>query len=359
MALRSRSSRASRGAVAAEALPSSFPDLSLPIRPPYAPMEARSATKLPPGDGWLFEPKWDGFRSLAFRDGDTIVLQSKSGQTLARYFPELVDALLALPPRQFVLDSEIVIMRDGQLMFDDLLQRIHPAESRIRTLAQSTPSTLLAFDLLVDATGRDISGRRLTARREALDAFFSQLRGPHPRIDISPCTDDRAAAEEWMRSFGVRGLDGIMAKRAGEPYHSGDRDAMIKVKRLRTADCVVGGFRYAQGSKQIGSLLLGLYNDQGKLDHVGFSASFTAAERAALKAVVEPLAGGEGFSGNAPGGPSRWATERSTQWVALKPSLVCEVRYDHFSGGRFRHGTKFLRWRPEKKPKACTFDQLS
>lgn len=345
-------------AIPAETLDAAFPVLDLPIAPPYPPMEARSATTIPSGDGWIYEPKWDGFRCLAFRDGDTVALQSKSGQALTRYFPEVVAALLALPPKRFVVDGEIVIMRDGLLHFDDLLQRIHPAASRIRKLAGDTPATLLVFDLLVDGRGHDVSRKPLVERRERLEQFFASVSGTHPRVDLSPFTEKHAEAERWIRELGRAGLDGVIAKRANEPYHSGDRDAMVKVKRLRTADCVVGGFRYGEGSKQIGSLLLGLYNDDGQLDHIGFSSSFTAAERAALKKVVGPLAGGKGFSGKSPGGPSRWSTKRSTEWVPLEPTLVCEVRYDHFSGGRFRHGTKFLRWRPDKKPKQCTFAQL-
>ena len=348
-----------KGALPATDLPAAFPDLTLPITPPYPPMEARSAAALPSGGGWIYEPKWDGFRCLAFRSGQTVALQSKSGQALARYFPEIVDALREVETSRFALDGEIVIMRDGLLEFDDLLQRIHPAESRIRKLAAETPATLLVFDLLVNGRGRDLTSLPLTDRRARLEQWFTGLRKAHPRIDLSPWTDSRTEAERWMRELGKAGLDGVIAKRAAEPYHSGDREAMIKVKRLRTADCVVGGFRYGEGSRQIGSLLLGLYNEDGQLDHVGFSSSFSAGERQALKKIVEPLAGGKGFSGRAPGGPSRWATKRSAEWVALEPSLVCEVRYDHFSGGRFRHGTKFLRWRPEKKPKQCTFKQLS
>jgi ATP-dependent DNA ligase len=335
----------------------SFPTLDLPVAPPYPPMEARSADTLPAGASWIYEPKWDGFRCLAFRKDDLVVLQSKSGQPLGRYFPELVAALGALAATEFVLDGEIVIFADGHLAFDDLLQRIHPAESRIRKLAADTPVTLLAFDLLVDARGADLTGQPLTKRRERLTSFFDRVTSD--RLQLSPFTPDRQTAEGWMQDLGAAGLDGIVAKLAGEPYHSGDRKAMVKVKRLRTADCVVGGFRYASGSNEIGSLLLGLYNDAGRLDHVGFAASFTAAERATLKAIVEPLGGGPGFTGRAPGGPSRWSTERSTEWEPLKPELVCEVRYDHFSGGRFRHGTKLLRWRPDKAPAQCTFDQLT
>lgn len=350
--------RAARGAVPPGDLDTAFPSLSLPVTPPYLPMEARSAAELPSDAGWQFEPKWDGFRALVFRDGDDIALQSKSGQALTRYFPELVAALLDLTSTRFVLDGEIVVLRDGHLQFDDLLQRIHPAESRIRKLAAEAPVTLLAFDLLVDAKGRDLTTLPLSERRRQLEQFFKGMRKAHPRIDLSPMTTERPEALRWMRELGGVGLDGVMAKRTAEPYHPGDRDAMVKVKRLRTADCVVGGFRYGEGTKQVGSLLLGLYNDEGTLDHVGFSASFTAADREALTKVVTPLAGGAGFSGRAPGGPSRWSTKRSSEWVPLDPSLVCEVRYDHFAGGRFRHGTKFLRWRPDKKPRLCTTAQL-
>ncbi len=321
-------------------------------------MEARAATELPSGVGWQYEPKWDGFRALVFRDGDRIALQSKSGQSLTRYFPELVEALVALAPERFVLDGEIVILRDGHLQFDDLLQRIHPADSRIRKLAADTPVTLLAFDLLVDGRGHDLTAQPLSERRELLERFFASLRDDHPRVDLSPVSHEREEAARWMRELGGLGLDGVIAKRTGEPYHSGDREAMVKVKRLRTADCVVGGFRYGEGSTRVGSLLLGLYNAQGLLDHVGFTSSFSAADRLALTAVVEPLAGGAGFSGRAPGGPSRWSTKRSSEWVPLEPTLVCEVRYDHFSGGRFRHGSKFLRWRPDKTPALCTTAQL-
>ena len=336
----------------------SFPDLSLPILPPYPPMEAKSVEKIPSGPQWVYEPKWDGFRCLAFRDEDEIALQSKAGQPLARYFPELVDGLKALKAKRFVLDGEIVIVTGGKLSFDDLLMRIHPAEKRIRKLAAETPARLLVFDLLVDERGKDLTTLPLRERRHRLEAFVD-MAGKSLVTELSPATADRAAAERWMTEYATFGCDGVVAKLADEPYHSGDREAMQKIKRLRTVDCVVGGFRYASNNPSaIGSLLLGLYNEEGQLDHVGFAASFAAAQRAELKAVVEPLKGGTGFTGRAPGGPSRWSTERSGEWESLKPTLVCEVRYDHFSGGRFRHGTKFLRWRPDKKPKQCTFDQL-
>jgi ATP-dependent DNA ligase len=319
-------------------------------------MEARSVEQIPSGPEWLYEPKWDGFRCLAFRDGDTVALQSKAGQPLGRYFPELVEGLKQTAAKRFVIDGEIVIVSGGKLSFDDLLMRIHPAEKRIRKLAAETPARLLAFDLLVDARGRDLTALPLSERRERLEDLFAK--SPIAVAEVSPSSADRPEALRWMKDYGAIGCDGVVAKLAGEPYHSGDREAMRKIKRLRTADCVVGGFRYASNSKAIGSLLLGLYDADGLLHHVGFASSFTAAERAELKAIVEPLKGGQGFTGRAPGGPSRWSTERSGEWERLAPKLVCEVRYDHFSGGRFRHGTKLLRWRPEKKPRQCTFDQL-
>lgn len=334
-----------------------FPTLKLPIHPPYPPMEAKSIEDIPTGEGWQYEPKWDGFRCLAFKDGDTVVLQSKAGQPLGRYFPEMVEAFNKLSARRFVLDGEIVILRDGHLSFDDLLMRIHPAESRIRKLSHETPATFFAFDLLVDEKGKDITSMPLDVRRPRLEDFFERV-PEKGQIRISPKTLDHRAAEEWMGELGTVGLDGVVAKRLDVPYASGERTAMVKIKLLRTADCVVGGFRWAAKGGKVGSLLLGLYDDQGKLNHVGFTSSFSAEERGELENILKPYMGGEGFTGNAPGGPSRWSTERSGEWVALEPKLVCEVRYDHFSGGRFRHGTKFLRWRPEKKPKACTYEQV-
>ncbi len=346
-------------ALPAEALEGEFPAIDLPIRPPFPPMEAESQARIPSGPGWLYEPKWDGFRCLAFRKGDQVLLQSKAGQPLGRYFPELVEALLKLPVKTFVVDGEIAISRDGVLAFDDLLQRIHPAESRIRKLAKETPASLYVFDLLVDERGRALAELPLEERRARLEALFEKL-PEAPQFHLSPATPERSLAEQWIRELGSAGLDGVVAKRLDAAYLSGER-AMVKVKRVRTADCVVGGFRWAQAGGKVGSLLLGLYNEEGAeglLDHVGFSSSFNAEERQELEAVLKPHSGGSGFTGKAPGGPSRWSQGRSTEWVALDPVLVCEVRYDHFSGGRFRHGTKFLRWRPDKKPAACTFDQV-
>jgi len=320
-------------------------------------MEARSAETLPSGDDWIYEPKWDGFRCLAFKHDADVFLQSKSGQPLARYFPEIVAAVAALPPAHLVVDGEIVITRDGRLAFDDLLQRIHPAASRIQRLAKETPATLLVFDLLLN--GRtSIAQSPLVDRRRELEALFAKL--PESAfIQLSPSTTSRPLAEKWMRELGTGGLDGVVAKRMSMPYRSGERDGMVKVKRLRTADCVVGGFRYAQKGGAVGSLLLGVYNKEGRLDHVGFTSSFTESERRTLEPILAPHKGGAGFTGRAPGGPSRWSTERSAEWEPLEPTLVCEVRYDHFSGGRFRHGTKFLRWRPDKAPRQCTWDQIT
>jgi ATP-dependent DNA ligase len=354
---RAKPDRVECGALPAEELEQPFPPIRLPIQPPYPPAEAKSVKEIPQGDGWQYEPKWDGFRCLAFRDGKQVLLQSKAGQPLGRYFPEVVAALQDLPHKRFVLDGEIVIFSDGHLSFDDLLLRIHPAESRIRKLSAESPATLMCFDLLVDASRKLLTDLPLAERRRRLEEFFGAV-PPSGRIRLSPASTDFKQAEQWMRELGSIGLDGIIAKRLDAPYASGERTSMVKVKRIRTADCVVGGFRYAEKGGGIGSLLLGLYNDEGLLDHVGFTSSFNAEQRKELKKVVEPLIGPPGFTGRAPGGPSRWSTKRSTEWQPLKNKLVCEVQYDHFSGGRFRHGTKFLRWRPEKKPQQCTIDQV-
>ena len=352
--------RVEAGAVPAEALGREFPRLKLPVVPPYPPAEAKAVEQIPDGPGWLYEPKWDGFRCLAFRDGEPVVLQSKAGQPLGRYFPELVDALAQLPARKFVLDGEIIISHDGHLDFDALLQRIHPAASRIQKLSRETPATYLVFDLLVAERSRLLTLEPLSRRRMELQEF---ARRNFPRktrtIQLSPATTEQRVAKRWLQKGSASGLDGVIAKRLDCEYRSGERDGMVKAKRIRTADCVVGGFRWAQKGGEVGSLLLGLYNDEDKLDHVGFCSSFSHEERKKLKRILNPLMGGEGFTGKAPGGPSRWTTpDRNTEWIPLKPSLVCEVQYDHFSGSRFRHGTKFLRWRPEKDSRECTFDQV-
>jgi len=319
-------------------------------------MEARQEAELPRGPGWQFEPKWDGFRCLAIRDGDKIELLSRSGKTLARYFPDMVESLRALKPRRFILDGELAIPVGKVLSFDALQLRLHPAASRVKKLAAETPSILIVFDLLQPPRGADLVGRPLRERRSALEAFFDSL-DEASALRLSPATTSRAEAERWLKRAGGGELDGVVAKRLDEPYQSGER-AMVKVKCLRTADCVVGGFRYATNSRLIGSLLLGLFNEQGKLDHVGFTSGISNAERPALTRKVEALKGSPGFTGDAPGGPSRWSTERSAEWEPLKLKLVAEVQYDHVSGNRFRHGTKFVRWRPDKRPKDCTFGQL-
>ncbi len=331
--------------------------MALPIKPPFPPMEAQLVDKIPAGAQWEYEPKWDGFRCLAFRDGNKIELQSKSGQPLARYFPEVVEALLKLKATKFVLDGELVIPVKGGLSFDDLLQRIHPAASRIEKLSRSTSAHYIIFDLLVDEAGKAIFAEPLVKRRQRLEKFAKKYFGKNASIELSPKTEDYATAQKWLSSAGIK-LDGVIAKRSDLPYRSGTRDGMQKVKRMRTADCVVGGFRYASKGKVVGSLLLGLYDAAGFLHHVGFTSSFNAAEKEELAKKLEPLIGPPGFTGNAPGGPSRWSTERSAEWKPLAPRLVIEIQYDHFTGGRFRHGTKFLRWRPDKKPAQCLLDQV-
>ena len=334
--------------------------MTLPLRVPYPPMEAQLVDALPQGEGWQYEPKWDGFRCLAFRDGGDVQLQSKAGQPLARYFPELVALLRDVPAPQYVLDGEIVIPVGRALSFDDLLQRIHPAESRVKKLAAETPATLVVFDLLVDEQGKDLTGLPLRERRGKLEAFASRYLAPQAnRLPISPVTTDLEIARRWLSGVGKGGsTDGVIAKRLEMAYRSGERTGMKKVKRLRTADCVVGGFRYGTGKKLVGSLLLGLYEDDGLLHHVGFTSGIKEAERKALTAKLTPLIEAPGFTGRAPGGPTRWSTERSTEWEPLRPELVVEVQYDHFTGGRFRHGTRLLRWRPDKLPRQCTMDQV-
>jgi ATP-dependent DNA ligase len=329
--------------------------MNLPLPVSFAAMEALTSDDLPVGEAWAYEPKWDGFRCLAFRDGDTVELRSKSNKPLQRYFPDVVDALLGMGARRFVVDGEIVIPHEDRLSFEQLLQRIHPAASRVRRLAEETPAILIVFDLLLSNRGGALTGQPLAERRDRLDAFAERYFEGHARL--SPQTQDIAEARRWL-SGGRDGIDGVMAKRLDEPYRSGERAGMVKVKRLRTADCVVGGFRYASKGAVAGSLLLGLYDEQGLLHHVGFTSSFSAAQRKALTAQLEALAGGTGFTGRAPGGPSRWSSSRSEEWVPLRPELVAEVRYDHFSEGRFRHGTRFERWRPDKDPAQCTFQQL-
>lgn len=330
--------------------------MSLPLKTSYAPMEAQPASELPTGSDWQYEPKWDGFRCLAFRDGSRVELMSKAAKPLTRYFPELAANLSSLNAKRFVLDGEIVIAEDGKLLFDALLMRIHPAASRIKKLSEATPSTFIVFDLLIDEDGESLVKLPLETRRKKLEQFAKKYFHKNGSIRLSPVTTDLAVAHKWFH-MGVA-LDGVVAKRRDLPYQSGERTGMRKIKKERTADCVVGGFRYLEGKPLVGSLLLGLYNEEGKLDHVGFTSSIQQKDRPALTKKLKALIKSPGFTGKAPGGPSRWSTKRSTEWEPLDPRLVVEVGFDHFTGGRFRHGTKFIRWRPEKAPEQCTLEQV-
>ena len=319
-----------------------------------SPMEAVLAAELPEGEGWQFEPKWDGFRCLAERDGEDVMLTSKSGKPLARYFPEMLESFRALKEKHFLLDGELIIPVGDALSFDALQLRLHPAESRVRKLAKETPAQFMAFDLL-SVGGKSLIEQPLSKRRQALEKFF--VSNFSPALHLSPQTHDRKRALEWLLHSGGA-LDGVIAKRLELEYRPGER-AMVKVKQQRTADCVVGGFRYAEKRKEVGSLLLGLYDDEGKLNHVGFTSAIPAAQRESITKDLEKLIEPPGFTGRAPGGPSRWNTERSMAWEPVKPVLVVEVRYDQVTGHRFRHGTALLRWRPDKDPKQCTYEQLA
>jgi len=316
-------------------------------------MEALLAAQLPDGKGWQFEPKWDGFRCLAKREGDDVQLISKSGKPLGRYFPEMLEVLGGLKQNRFLLDGELIISVSDVLSFDALQLRLHPAESRVRKLAKESPAELMLFDLL-SLGGKDLSDEPLSERRAALEKFHAAIKAP--QLKLSPMTLDRKTAVGWLERSGGA-LDGVIAKRVDQPYKSGER-AMVKVKPERTADCVVGGFRYAEKNDLVGSLLLGLYDEKGLLNHVGFTSAIPAKERQQLTQDLEALIGPPGFTGNAPGGPSRWRTARSGQWQPLKPTLVVEVKYDQVTAGRFRHGTSIVRWRPDKDPKQCTYEQL-
>ena len=331
--------------------------MTLPLPQPFAPMEALSVDTIPVGDEWRYEPKWDGFRCLAFRDGAKVELQSKSGRSMSRYFPELTAAISKLKAKKFVLDGEIVVPANGAFSFDALLQRIHPAPSRIRKLAAETPALLIVFDVLVGADGELFTGKPLDRRRHALELFYRKYCHASPNIRLSPSSTSLEEAKAWLRRTGAT-LDGVIAKRRDFNYRAGDRSGMQKIKNLRSADCVVGGFRYNENSPLVGSLLLGLYDRKGRLNHVGFTSTIRREDKPALTKRLKSLAGPPGFTGNTPGGPSRWATKRSAEWVPLKPKLVVEVCYDHFTGERFRHGTRLLRWRPDKAPRQCTINQI-
>ena len=319
------------------------------------PMEAKSVDALPRDEGWQFEPKWDGFRCLVFKSGKDVDLRAKSGKPLSRYFPEMVEALKSAKASDFVLDGELTVPVGDTLSFSALQDRVHPAESRIRKLSAETPGLLILFDCLATAKTGSLMAAPLIERRTVLERVVAGL-GPAHRIRLSPLTRDPARARSWLED--TRGaLDGVVAKRIDGSYAPGKR-SMLKVKRLRSADCVVGGFRYAKGTEEVGSLLLGLFNGDGKLDHVGFTSAISNADRPALTAKLEALKGAPGFSGDAPGGPSRWSNERSADWQPLRTELVVEVSYDQVTDGRFRHGTMLRRWRPDKAPRQCTREQL-
>lgn len=331
-------------------MPAPFSALAVP--PDTPPMEAKLAAEIPSGEGWQFEPKWDGFRCLAFREGDAVELMSKSGKPLARYFPEVAEALAALAETRFVLDGELVLPVEGALSFSALQLRLHPAASRIEKLARDTPAQLMLFDAL--QIGREaLLDRPLAERRAALEGFVRKAGGA--RLHLSPATEDRETAAGWFARSG-QALDGVVVKRLDAPYQPGER-AMVKVKQQRTADCVVGGYRRGKGG--VGSLLLGLYDDEGRLDYVGYTSAFSDEDRAALADTLAPHEGESPFTGKAPGGNSRWNRGRSTEWVPLRAELVAEVGYDQVTAGRFRHGTTFRRWRPDKRPGQCTCDQLA
>ena len=346
--------------------------MSLPFASPLAPMLSAAADALPGGEGWLFEPKWDGFRTLVFRDGEDILLQSRDEKPMNRYFPELLAPLAAALPERCVVDGEVVIAGPAGLDFEALLLRIHPAASRVKLLAEQTPASYVAWDLL--ALGdEDLREAPLSMRRERLEKALGLAAPP---VHLSPATRDRALAEDWFRRFEGAGLDGVMAKRLDSPYRAGDR-AMIKIKHTRTADCVVAGFRWHKNGagKLVGSLLLGLYDEEGTLHHVGVTAAFTNVMRAQLVRDLAPLREnaleGHPWRGWAqaqddaaakgqrlPGATSRWNRGKDLSWEPLRPERVCEVSYDHMQGTRFRHAAQFARWRPDKRPEDCRYDQL-
>jgi ATP-dependent DNA ligase len=332
--------------------------MALQLKPPLPPMESRSVDEIPIGDDWQYEPKWDGFRCIAFRDGAKVFLQSKAGQPLARYFPDVVLQLQKLPAKRFVLDGELAIPVSSALSFDELQLRLHPAASRVQKLAAAHPTLFIVFDLLADPAGKSLLALPLRERRKQLEVFARKNFKAKSAIRLSPATTDLKQAKKWFDKTGGD-LDGVIAKLVDAAYASGERTAVVKVKQIRTADCVVGGFRYATGARVIGSLLLGLFDDDGLLHHVGFTSAFKASERRALTKKFEALRKPPGFTGNAPGGPSRWSTERSAEWEPVAPKIVVEVTYDHFTGGRFRHGTKIVRYRPDKFSRQCTMDQVA
>jgi ATP-dependent DNA ligase len=320
-------------------------------------MLAALKDRLPEGPAWVYEPKWDGFRAIVWRDGADLSMISRDGKDLERYMPELVDPLLRALPERCVVDGEVIITDgNGTIDFDALLLRIHPASSRIEKLSKESPASFVAFDIL--ALGdEDLRAVPFHTRRDTLSSHLNEIPGD-PGVSLTPQTDDIATAESWIDELEKAGLDGVIAKRLDRPYLPGERD-IVKVKRKRTVDCVVGGYRLSKSGDGVGSLLLGLYDGDGVLHYVGHTSSFRAAQRRELKEFLGPLEGGKSFGGGrSPGGPSRWSQGRATTWVSLEPKLVCEVVIDKLQGDRFRHAATFVRWRDDKSPRECTFDQI-
>ena len=317
--------------------------MSLPLKPPIKPQLARSAKELPEGEGWRYEPKWDGFRTIAFRDGDSVHLQSRGGKPMNRYFPDVEEQLLAMPVERVVIDGEMIVVVDGVQEFDLLSQRIHPAKSRVEKLAHDTPAAFVAFDLLADGD-QELLARPYDDRRERLAAM--EL-GP---VQLTPVAGDREGAGQWLTGVS----EGVIAKQGDAAYLPGERKGMVKIKRVRTADCVVVAFRMGKEEGTVGSLILGLYNDSGELRVVGHTSGFKAAEKRELLAFLEPYRTGEQGAGE----PSRWKSDEELVWEGLRPELVCEIAFDHITGDRIRHGAKLLRWREDKPPRECLIDQL-
>jgi ATP-dependent DNA ligase len=320
------------------------------------PMEALLVDRLPEGKDWRYEPKWDGFRCLAYKQNKTVTLRSKSGKPLERYFPDIVSILERLAAKNCALDGELLVEGDSGYSFSDLQMRLHPAASRVNMLAQQQPATFLIFDILETEKDGDVMSARLSERRLILENFWKKYCSREKVVKLSPQTDSINEAMKWLHSSGWF-IDGIVAKKSTDVYLPGER-VMQKYKPIRTADCVVGGFRYGSDSKEVGSLLLGLYDEEGRLNHVGFTSGIPKADRPSLTKKLEKLIHEPGFTGNAPGAPSRWSTERSAQWKPLLPKIVVEVSFDHVTDYRFRHGTKLVRFRPDKSPRQCTMEQL-